>query len=286
MSEFKFACPVCTQHIRCDTSQTGSVMSCPTCFQKIIVPLAPVSDESKIVVTGQKYIEKKTEPAAAAPEPTPTRSSPALIAGVLIALAALGGGVAYWLLHHHPPAASDNSPLAAITNAIPGASAVKKPVVVIPPANDTNWNLTLGPGAIPAIPAAGRIHGLDFLAERSTFQNGLLTFRSGTHGPLENAIQINFAGAAPETLAGKTINIAADTDKAAEVILRWKPEGKGQKETYDSGYALHLEFGALANNRLPGKIHLCLPDPEKSYLLGTFTADAHKPKPKPAVPGK
>ena len=41
MSEFKYACPVCGQHIKCDSSQAGSQMECPTCFQKITVPQAP-----------------------------------------------------------------------------------------------------------------------------------------------------------------------------------------------------------------------------------------------------
>jgi len=51
MSEFKYACPVCGQHIRCDSSQAGSVMECPTCFQKITVPQAPASEEQKLILT-------------------------------------------------------------------------------------------------------------------------------------------------------------------------------------------------------------------------------------------
>ncbi len=42
MSEFKYACPVCGQHIKCDSSQSGTQMECPTCFQKIVVPQAPL----------------------------------------------------------------------------------------------------------------------------------------------------------------------------------------------------------------------------------------------------
>ena len=38
MSEFKFACPVCGQHITSDASATGKHLECPTCFQKIVVP--------------------------------------------------------------------------------------------------------------------------------------------------------------------------------------------------------------------------------------------------------
>ena len=73
MSEFKYACPVCGQHIRCDSSQSGSMMECPTCFQKITVPQAPTTDEQKFIITGTKKGER---PVPATPEgssnPTPT----------------------------------------------------------------------------------------------------------------------------------------------------------------------------------------------------------------------
>ena len=52
-----------------------------------------------------------------------------------------------------------------------------KPAVIAPPANDTNWLLALGAATIPDAPAAGRIHGQDFITERASFQNGTLTLR-------------------------------------------------------------------------------------------------------------
>jgi hypothetical protein len=106
--------------------------------------------------------------------------------------------------------------------------------------------------------------------------------RAGTRGPVEFGVTINFAGAQPEALSGQSINVTTNAEKAAKVTLRWKDaNGTVQKENYDDSYALRLEFGALANNRLPGKIYLCTPDKEESYLMGTFNADARKPKPKP-----
>ena len=64
--------------------------------------------------------------------------------------------------------------------------------------------------------------------------------------------------------------------------LRWKDSsGKLQSQNFNSGYALRLEFGALIKNKLAGKIYLCTPDAEKSYLMGTFSADVARPK---AVP--
>jgi DNA-directed RNA polymerase subunit RPC12/RpoP len=65
VSEFKYACPVCGQHIKCDSSQSGSVMECPTCFQKITVPQAPATDDSKFIIKGTKVGERPL-PAASA----------------------------------------------------------------------------------------------------------------------------------------------------------------------------------------------------------------------------
>ena len=141
---------------------------------------------------------------------------------------------------------------------------------------------TSAPTRIPDSTVAGRIHALDFIEERATFStNGLLTIRNGTRGAADFAVTINFAGAQAESLSGQAINVTPDADRAARVQLRWKDaDGKARRTDFTNGYAMRLEFGTLANNRLPGKIYLCTPDAEKSYLLGTFTADARKPKPK------
>src|ERR1039457_7177845 len=58
MSEFKYACPVCGQHIQCDSTQSGTVMECPTCFQKITAPQAPKTDDPKFIITGTKVGER------------------------------------------------------------------------------------------------------------------------------------------------------------------------------------------------------------------------------------
>ena len=62
MSEFKFACPVCGQHMMCDSSQAGTVMDCPTCFQKITAPQAPASENQKFILAGTQVTEKRATP--------------------------------------------------------------------------------------------------------------------------------------------------------------------------------------------------------------------------------
>ena len=97
MSEFKYACPVCGQHMMCDSSQGGSVMECPTCFQKITAPHAPASDDPKFILTGTKLTERKTMPVDAATSPaTPKKNSPLVIVIILaVVLAAAGAAIMF-----------------------------------------------------------------------------------------------------------------------------------------------------------------------------------------------
>ena len=261
----------------CDSSQAGTVMDCPMCFQKITAPNASGSEQQKFILTGSKVVEKK----AAAADPTaglikPEADNKFLAAAAFVVVLMLAAGAAFAFRGQLFKSGLAQNPV--VTNEVVKAPA--KPVLVAPPASDTNWLLTLGTNAIPDGPVAGRIHGQDFISERATFQNGTLTLREGTRGPVEFGVTVNFSGALAEALAGQTINVTTNADKAARVTARWKNGDHAEKASYDDSYALRLEFGALDKNRLPGKIYLCLPDDEKSYLLGTFTADARKPKPK------
>ena len=90
---------------------------------------------------------------------------------------------------------------------------------------------------------------------------------------------INFGGAQAEALSGQSINVSTDAETAARVMLRWKSDSDSGKDNFDTGYAMRLEFDKLEKNHLPGE-STCTPDAEKSYLIGTFSADARKPKPK------
>jgi len=258
-------------------------MECPTCFQKITAPQAPAPD-AKFILTGTKVSEKKisvrgfdTTGNAVAEEksfPTALLISAAVVLVVVGALLFAFRGKLFKSGGHN---AKDNSVAVTPTPSRP----LEKPAPVAPPASDTNWVLTLADAVIPEATVAGRIHGQSLIVERASFQNGVLTLRNGTKGPLEFGAQINFSGAPAESLTGQSIDVSTNAEKAAHVQLRWKsPTGEVQKDNYDAGYALRLEFGALANNHLPGKIYLCLPDAEKSYLLGTFSADTRKPKSK------
>jgi DNA-directed RNA polymerase subunit RPC12/RpoP len=286
MSEFKYACPVCGQHMMCDSSQSGTVMECPTCFQKITAPQAPATDDTKFIITGTKVGERPVPkfPEASQSFVPAAKGFPGALVVVVIFIF-IGVAVAF-VYRGTIFKSKDNS-----TTATNGGSAetnqvtVKtpkppKPAPVAPPASDTNWMLNLDAVAIPDSPAAGRIHGQDFIAERASYStNGVLTIRAGTRGTVDFGLNISLNGAAVETLAGRNINVTTNADKSARLTLRWKEGDEAKRENYNDGYAMRLEFGALANNRLPGKIYLCTPDETKSYVAGTFNVEIRKPRP-------
>src|ERR1043166_4129815 len=95
MSEFKFACPVCGQHITADSSASGGQLECPTCFQKIVVPQAPASADSKFILSASQV----GKPRPTGPQFESTATPPARkampIAVLLVALLCAGGAAAF-----------------------------------------------------------------------------------------------------------------------------------------------------------------------------------------------
>ena len=272
MSEFKFACPVCGQHMMCDASQGGQVMTCPTCFQKITAPHAPAAD-GRFILTGTKVTEKKISTHEFADAPAAEKKFPgAGLIGLMVVVLVVGAAGFVFrekILSHIAP---------ALVYVGVATNAVSRPAPAAPPASDLNWTLALDAAVTPNAAVVGRIHGQDFIVEQATYQNGLLILRSGAQEVMRFGVVINFGGAAPEALTGITINVRSAVKKAATVNLLWPDVSGTQKQSFNNGYVMRLEFGALASDHLPGKIYLCLPDAEKSYLMGNFNAEVLKPK--------
>jgi DNA-directed RNA polymerase subunit RPC12/RpoP len=285
MSEFKYACPVCGQHMKCDSSQSGTVMECPTCFQKITAPQAPETDDPKFIITGRKVGERPIPAAAAGsgamPKPAPQENSsrPAiafivLLCAAVVALFAFHGSI-------FKSTGGQDAPEPSLPQKPVRPPPPPQPVLVAPAANDALWMLNLDAATIPDSPAAGRIHGQDFIIKQAIFHHGTgtLVLRAGTQGSVDYGITVNFNGAQLEALVGQSINVSTNTEAPVRVMLFWINKGNSGQISFSSGYAMRLEFGVLMNDHLPGKIYLCLPDTERSYLLGTFAAEIHKFRP-------
>lgn len=87
MSEFRFACPHCSQRILCDSTYRGSEITCPNCQQKLTVPairaVAPVA-----TATERAALSGPPIPAAAAQ----TEKSPMLAIASFVCSLVLGVG--------------------------------------------------------------------------------------------------------------------------------------------------------------------------------------------------
>lgn len=132
--------------------------------------------------------------------------------------------------------------------------------------------------AFPASPVAGRLGGKPFTPDRIELQGDQLTFRQGKDFFADQEISIHFKldpGKSPEGTRlvisptqkwheGPVPSLHTGTRKAAAGI----PETK----FVNDGYALTLEIGKNTGGKVPGKIVLCLPDAEQSYLAGAFEA--------------
>jgi hypothetical protein len=284
MSEFKFACPICGQHITADSKDTGSQIPCPTCFRKIVVPQAPATDDPKFVLSASEV--NKPRPQTPGPQVEGFQKAPdktgipvgliillVLACGALATLVALRGK----LFHSKPPAGEV-------------ADGGEKPKPQSPPEPEyigTNlWTLDLSNITFPETPAAGALHKKAFTLDHATLVGSNLTLRAGRSGPLELGLNIMFFNRQPDELGSKTAEIKPTDATAPRVILHWTEE-KRKSETFRSGYAMKVEFGPVSNNSLSGKIFISLPDGSHSWAAGTFQAEIRKPtppKPRPPAP--
>ena len=161
MSEFKFACPVCGQHIKCDATKSGSQMECPTCFRKIVVPQAPAGEDSKLILTAATVSSRPvpngnaTSDAPVLPATENRATTVFMIAALVVACTAAGAIYAFRDKLFKPA----KPPVAGKTNA-PSATASNAPIVFAPaPAgSETNWTLNLSDATFPADPVAGRVN--------------------------------------------------------------------------------------------------------------------------------
>jgi DNA-directed RNA polymerase subunit RPC12/RpoP len=281
MSEFKFACPVCGQHITADSSNSGGQIACPTCFQKIIVPQAPANPDSKFILSAAQVGKPRPVGAANGHEVAVDHSAEhrkSLIATIaLIVIVGAAGGATFAFRDKIFKSSREQGQ----TNA-PGKKAVAAaPPKVYPIPTNINWTMDLSEATIPEATAAGRIHASGFFCERAILQGGHLTLRQGRSGPADLGITVQLFAQQGEELSGKTVEIKPERTPPLPkiVLLRRDEQQKSVRENITQGYALKLAFGDAANGRIPGKIYVSLPDENKSFVAGTFTAEIRKPSP-------
>lgn len=129
---------------------------------------------------------------------------------------------------------------------------------------------------IPPGPVQGQIQKAAFTVESAEIENGVLTLRQGKE-PLATEIKLFLYTKPWHVPAERSFQILGQTNApdAPLVRIHWQENGQKARRQRDftDKYTLKLELGREQDRKLPGKIHLTLPDEDKSEVAGTFTAE-------------
>ena len=118
----------------------------------------------------------------------------------------------------------------------------------------------------------GTLAGREFSYENASLKNEVLRISQGQglYADLELEIYLFLRGDSP---ANKTYTITPqDVNNIPYINLKWMPAGAfiPRTEKFTSNYEMNLEFGAIIDGKLTGKINLQLPDVQKSQVKGEF----------------
>ena len=207
---------------------------------------------------------------------------PPIRAGVTPQLAlSLALGLAAWCGQSTPPPvaapAVAEAPVLTPENA-PGADASGSPVA---PAV-AGYELDVAKAVVPAAAATGRLDGSPFTPTEVTLTGTELTFavpKPGGAPGVARCLTVKFPPAGVKLGDGFRLVVKAEEPVSAALPgVEWfdfagdKPSG----QAHENGYALTLELGKRAAGKQSGTIAVSLPDGAKSYLAGTFTAEARR----------
>lgn len=184
-----------------------------------------------------------------------------------------------------PPVANAQTPGADAGTL--GADASGAPAVTPPVAGH---QLDAAKQVVPPTPATGSLDGTPFTPTEVTLTGTELTFavlKPGDAG-VARSLTIRLP-AATNVAAGLKLTVASEV-KPGEVstapVIEWfnlsadKPSGYA----HENGYALTLELAKREGGKQAGKLAVSLPDGAKSYLAGTFTAEARRAAGEPPGP--
>jgi hypothetical protein len=68
MSDFKFNCPHCDQHLQCDEGLSGRQIQCPACNKLIRIPSVPGNTANYSPESGQTWATHMPAPKPPKPE--------------------------------------------------------------------------------------------------------------------------------------------------------------------------------------------------------------------------
>jgi DNA-directed RNA polymerase subunit RPC12/RpoP len=318
MSDFKFLCPSCGQHISGDTGYQGTEIACPACQKKILVP--------------QQAAPPPPPPVSAAIQPlnvvgAPSRTSGLAIASLVCSASSIVTGVG-WLPgiicgHLAKARIRRDSSLRGkglataglvigygFVTVVAGAVAcmiflfsaqfkqalnqaqLASPAIAQTSAqsvsNDTPDTVTTTTEPTTTAESGWRMNLKDV-----EFPDGHVSGKlhgmdfEGQKASFKNGeLKINYPKHGEVDIRGLGASIEngsyeflpATGTDALHIQIKWTEDGEAKNQEFTEGYAMKLKFGKAVKRKIHAQIYLCLPDDSKSYLAGTFDVPVPKKK--------
>jgi hypothetical protein len=128
--------------------------------------------------------------------------------------------------------------------------------------------------AIPARPVGGPVGGVE-VTPAVLVEGDYLVFRTTRPGTeqIEREVLLKLRGSGQPLPVGKRV-VRPETPAGPEVPELFVGLPGKQFAGHANGYAMTLELEPRKAGKVAGKIYLCLPDEEKTFLAGTFVATA------------
>jgi hypothetical protein len=140
------------------------------------------------------------------------------------------------------------------------------------------WTSDLAKMAFPEGAAAGKVSGKDFKLESAKLEGNVLTLRQGKGFFPDLAVLIFLFPKAGETVFGKTYEISKSDAANLRPHIHVERMDPGQKlpmtKVYINEYVMKLELGMPKNGVATGKIYMCVADPGRTVVAGTFEVKA------------
>ncbi|HWD19478.1 MAG TPA: hypothetical protein VHB20_09365 [Verrucomicrobiae bacterium] len=310
MAEFKFSCTSCGQHIQCDGQWSGRQISCPVCGASLVVPhlktapitapvTAPVFRPAPASASGspvKKIALWSVGLAVLAVGMYFGLREADVLQGAFnkkqkdIVAHSDGGELThianvYATLDATDPAKAEARQIKASQRAERERSAMLEAAKLQPdpslalPLLPADWTLDAAAAKIPNGRVHGMISGAEFKVDTVRLDpnglNSVLAFQEGVGTAADHEMFIYLNVNNNENLAGRSWSVTRDMKgkDAPAIIKRWtaNPKYAPLSKTFNSGYALRLEFGQPTRDWLPGRIYLALPDTNQTVLAGSFS---------------
>jgi hypothetical protein len=156
------------------------------------------------------------------------------------------------------------------------ASAATVRPVAARPAPRTGHAMNIAGMETPSRAISGRIGGLPFTLEDVAWHDGSTTVvLESAEGHTVFLFLFLDEGA---TLAGTTrvFEQASDGFGQPHVHVHFPPDDPHDVLMYTQGCAVRAEFGAERDGYVAGRLYLCLPDEEDSWIAGSFDVPVRK----------